>query len=148
MVEFAHVFETALDAMRSGKLDPDGDVLKLMLRASDVLADHVQAAKGQGAVDEARTHAMAGELAALTSSEPLPTLAPVGSAGEPAADEWGFTPLKFEVESPSAAPGSWRLVMRPTAAMYAKGHDALLFLRELSRLSDLSVSLDQSALPD
>ena len=34
MVEFAHVFETTLDLMRSGKLDPDPDSLKVMLRAS------------------------------------------------------------------------------------------------------------------
>jgi two-component system chemotaxis sensor kinase CheA len=149
MVEFAHVFETALDEMRSGKLDPDPDSLKLLLRASDVLADHVQAAKGEGTVDEARAHAMADELAALTAGEALPA-ADASAAGdsEGGADEWGFTPLKFEpLEMDVASGGGWRLVMRPTAAMYAKGHDALLFLRELGRLGDTIATLDQSALP-
>ncbi len=143
MVAFAHVFETALDAMRSGKLDPDGDVLKLMLRASDVLADHVAAAKGQGVVDVARGNAMAEELEALTAiDDPAPSV-----AGEPAGDEWGFKPLQFDVAEP-APESAWRLSMRPNAAMYAKGHDALLFLRELGRLGPIETVLDASSLPD
>ena len=39
LVRFAHVFETALDCVRSNKLDADPDVLKVMLRSADVLAD-------------------------------------------------------------------------------------------------------------
>ncbi|GIK48782.1 MAG: chemotaxis protein CheA [Alphaproteobacteria bacterium] len=148
MVEFAHVFETALDAMRAGKLDPEPEVVKLMLRATDVLVDHVQAAKGEGAVDEGRAAAMADDLAALTSSE-----APKPAASEAAAattDEWGFAPLKFDFgdEASAASEAKWRLVMRPAPQMYAKGHDAALFLRELARLGDAQVSLDASALPD
>ncbi len=145
MVAFAHVFETALDLMRSGKLAPEPDVLKTMLRASDVLVDHVQTAKGEGSVDQARERAMLRELESLTNAE-APAAAAAAPAEAPAADEWGFTPQKFEFEEPQPAP--WRLVMRPTAAMYAKGHDALLFLRELQRLGDINVSLDASALPD
>jgi two-component system, chemotaxis family, sensor kinase CheA len=146
MVGFAHVFETALDLMRSGKLHPDPDVLKLMLRASDVLVDHVQAAKGEGAVDHARSQAMLLELEVLTTGGPAPSASVhAGPEDAPASDEWGFTPLKFDVED--APPAGWRLTMRPTAAMYANGHDALLFLRELSRLGDIKVTLDASALP-
>lgn len=147
MVAFAHVFENALDAMRSGKLDPDAEVLKLMLRAADVLADHVLAAKGEGAVDEARGQAMADELAALTSlEEPAPRAA---ASAAPAADEWGFTPLVFDLGETAAPPqGAWVLVLRPSAAMYAKGHDAALFLRELRRLGPIEITLDASALPE
>ena len=151
MVEFAHVFETTLDLMRSGKLDPDPDVLKIMLRASDVLVDHVQAAKGEGSVDEARAHAMADELAALTSSEPPARKAQAAAAddGSAAKDDWGFAPVQFDFGAAEEAPATgWRLVMRPTKAMYAKGHDALLFLRELSRLGEIEVALDATALPE
>ena len=45
LVRFAHVFETALDEMRSGRLAPSPDALKVMLRAADVLADLVRAAR-------------------------------------------------------------------------------------------------------
>lgn len=143
MVEFAHVFETSLDEMRSGRLDPDGNVIKTMLRASDVLADHVQAAKGEGVVDAARARAMAEELEALTAVPVASADAEMENSSE--TDEWGFAPLK--VELPDDTPAPWVLTMRPTAAMYAKGHDAALFLRELSRLGEIKVSLDASALP-
>ncbi len=152
MVSFAHVFETTLDAMRSGKLDPDPESVKLMLRAADVLADHVAAAKGEGAVDETRAHAMADELAALVAPEggapraSAAVAAPVADEG--GADDWGFKPLKFGDDDPPASPAGWRLIMRPTKAMYAKGHDALLFLRELSRLGPTATTLDTSWLPN
>ena len=71
LVRFAHVFETALDEMRSGRLAPDDYVLKEMLRAADLLADHVAAARGGPAVDEDRSTLIAAELAALTGA-PLP----------------------------------------------------------------------------
>src|SRR3569623_926048 len=64
LVRFAHVFETALDEMRSGRLAPSQEALKVMLRASDVLADHVSAARDAGAVDAARSAALAEELKA------------------------------------------------------------------------------------
>ncbi|HYD88806.1 MAG TPA: chemotaxis protein CheA [Vitreimonas sp.] len=151
LVAFAHVFETALDAMRSGKLEPDADAIKLMLRASDVLSDLVQAAKNDTSVDEARSAAMAAELEALTNgeAETAPDLAPVANADEPAADEWGFRPVRMEVDAPACpAPlAGWRLVMRPTAAMYAKGHDAAVLLRELARLAPLETKCDAAALP-
>jgi len=151
LVTFAHVFETALDAMRSGKLEPEPDSLKLMLRASDVLADLVQAAKNDAAVDEARSAAMAAELEALTNGEAKPADAPAPAAAEsePAGDEWGFRPVRMEVDAPACpAPISgWRLIMRPTAAMYAKGHDAAVLLRELARLAPIEATCDPAVLP-
>lgn len=143
MVEFAHVFETTLDEMRSGRLDPDPNAIKTMLRASDVLADHVLAAKGEGLVDSARARAMAEELEALTAAP----VALSATLAEPTSetDEWGFAPLKVDFSDDAPAP--WLLTMRPTAAMYAKGHDAALFLRELARLGEMKVSLDAAGLP-
>src|SRR5205085_1326316 len=57
LIRFAHVFETALDEMRSGRLAVANDVVKIMLRAADVLADLVRAARDGGGVDEALTAA-------------------------------------------------------------------------------------------
>src|SRR5215468_4082046 len=48
LVRFAHVFETALDEMRSGRLAASAEVLKVMLRAADVLADLVRAGRDGG----------------------------------------------------------------------------------------------------
>jgi two-component system chemotaxis sensor kinase CheA len=68
LVRFAHVFETALDEMRSGGLAPEDYVLKEMLRAADLLADHVAAARGGPAVDDDRSALLAQELANLTGA--------------------------------------------------------------------------------
>lgn len=146
LVKFAHVFETALDAMRSGTLDAEPDVVKLMLRASDVLADHVQSAKGEGAVDEARTQTMAEELAALTT--PPEDAAPAAEAAEgdeAATDEWGFRPLKMAILDAPA--DSWVLKVTPTNALYAKANDAALLLREVGRVGLADTTIDTSALP-
>lgn len=64
-VRFAHVFETALDHVRTGRLAATADVLKIMLRAADVLADLVRAARDGTAVDTARNLALAEELRGL-----------------------------------------------------------------------------------
>jgi len=144
LVKFAHVFETALDAMRSGTLDADPDVVKLMLRASDVLADHVQSAKGEGAVDEARTQTMADELAALTA--PPEDAAPVAVADASGEDEWGFRPLRMAILDAPA--DSWVLKITPANALYAKANDAALLLREVGRIGLADTTLDTSGLPD
>jgi chemotaxis protein histidine kinase CheA len=62
LVRFAHVFETVLDKVRSGTLATPPAVLGVFLRAADVLADLVRAARENGKVDEARTAAMVAEF--------------------------------------------------------------------------------------
>src|ERR1700739_1757691 len=62
LVRFAHVFETSLDHVRSGRMAAGPNVLNLLLRAADVLADLVRAAREGGAVDEARTAALVNEF--------------------------------------------------------------------------------------
>ncbi|MET0183545.1 MAG: chemotaxis protein CheA [Caulobacterales bacterium] len=146
LVKFAHVFETALDAMRSGSLDAEPETVKVMLRASDVLADHLSAAKGEGSVDDARTSAAAAELEALTAG---PTAEGSAAQGGSDADEWGFRPVQINLDiSEAPVADDWRLTIRPTAAMYAKGNDAALMLRELARLGEIEAALDTFSLPD
>src|SRR5690349_23858633 len=62
LIRFAHVFETALDEMRSGRLAVGADVLKTMLRAADVLADLVRAAHAGNEGDDPRAASLADEL--------------------------------------------------------------------------------------
>jgi two-component system, chemotaxis family, sensor kinase CheA len=140
LVGFAHVFETTLDAMRSGALDVTSDGLKILLRASDVLNDLVQNAKGLGDVDEGRVGALAEELESMVAPED----------GEAAADEpeedWGFKPVTLAIGADAPAAG-WTLHFKLTAAMFANGHDASVLLNELARLGAADVKLDASALP-
>jgi two-component system chemotaxis sensor kinase CheA len=147
LVRFAHVFETALDEMRSGRLAATDTVVKTLLRAADVLADLVRAAHDGGTADEAHSSALVEELKAL---------GPEGAGDEAESEEdWGdfsFQPLSAPA-FPGAAPaapatgGGWRVRFKPRADLYAKANEAALLLRELGRLGEIVVELDASGLP-
>jgi two-component system, chemotaxis family, sensor kinase CheA len=142
LVRFAHTFETTLDKVRSGTLKADEPVLKVLLRATDVLADLVQAAKTDGEIDPRRT---------AESSEDLEALWGGGeghSAAAPAqeADDFGFVPIQF-TPLPVAGPARWTVWFKPSSETYAKGNDAAFLLRELERLGPCETTLDVSQLP-
>lgn len=156
LVRFAHVFETLLDEIRSGRKPCDDPTVKTLLRAADLLADHIAAARGQApTVDEARSAALVAELEMLTHGEASPV--PAGPAPAPAAaaeeDEFGFRPVAFDLsalDAPAAVPPvgqRWRVVFRPHARMYANANEAGLLLRELARLGPAEVALDHAGVP-
>lgn len=170
LVRFAHVFETLMDELRSGRKECDDVTIKTLLRASDVLADHIAAAQGTGApVDAARSAGLVAELEVLTHGQAAVSVAPtpVVAANE---DDFGFTPLTLDLadfggpaelpsldlppldlpslETSAAAPtAGWRIVFRPHPRLYASANDVSLLLRELARLGPTSVELDASGLP-
>ena len=155
LVRFAHVFETLLDEIRSGRKPCDDPTVKTLLRAADLLADHIAAARGQSpAVDEARSAALVAELELLTHGEASPagavTAAPASTADE---DEFGFRPVVFDLSAldapagPVAGAARWRVAFRPHSQMYANANETGLLLRELSRLGPVAATLDHSALP-
>jgi len=153
LIRFAHVFETVMDMLRSGEMHLTDDVAKTLLRASDVLADHVEAARTGGKVDEARSAPILAELQALAGHEGLDDDGDGGLDG----GEIDFTPLTLSIEedaAPLAPPVPeiptaqvWEVYFRPRAEMYAKANDTALVLRELARLGKAEVVLDQSDLP-
>ena len=67
LLRFAHGFETALDALRCGRLAAKPTVLEVMLRAADVLAKLVRAAQTGDVPDPERGRVVANELLALSS---------------------------------------------------------------------------------
>ncbi|HVI34568.1 chemotaxis protein CheA [Phenylobacterium sp.] len=143
LVRFAHVFETTLDQVRSEKLAPTPDLLKVMLRSADVLTDLVRAARDGDSVDEARCEELAAELRAFAGGE--------DDASDPDDDGMGdldFQPLAVGVPAaPAPGAGGWTVMFRPRADLYAKANETVLLLRELSRLGEVEVELDASALP-
>ncbi len=156
LVRFAHVFETTLDDMRSGKLATEPAAVKVMLRAADILADHVSAARGQGVVDEAGSLRLVAELKALCGGgAPAPGAADdddvVMVDSEVEDDGFGdfdFTPVLVEIEAPAATTPTWRIGFKPSRAMYAKANETALLLRELDRIGVCQVTLNADGLPD
>ncbi|MCM2293454.1 chemotaxis protein CheA [Allorhizobium sp. BGMRC 0089] len=175
LVSFAHVFETTLDCVRSNKLEPTQDVLKVMLRSADVLADLTNAARDGGSVDESRSSGLVKELEALANGEmpapsstaaaPAPKAAksaapvakPVASApaaGKPApTDDSGFQPIPFsfeefpEEEEAVIIPPTLEVLFKPRRDLYAKGNDAALLLRDLSRIGEMSLNCNIDSVP-
>ena len=146
LVRFAHVFETALDALRSDRLSPTPDVLKTLLRAADVLTDLVRGARGGDSPDETRVAAAASELASLTEAQSSGPATKLGPSVIPLDD--GFAGLDFQPVQVSAPETTrWMVQFRPQPAMYAKANDATLLLRELLMLGTASVTLEAEALP-
>ncbi|NTJ41320.1 chemotaxis protein CheA [Agrobacterium larrymoorei] len=162
LVGFAHVFETTLDCVRSNKLDPNQDVLKVMLKSADVLADLTNAARDGGSVEESRTRGLVKELEALAngempsaSSAPEP-VAPKAAASAPApkpTDESGFQPVAFsfgdfeDAAIPLMETPTFNVTFKPRASLYSKGNEAALLLRDLSRIGEMSINCDMSELP-
>lgn len=161
LVSFAHVFETTLDCVRSNRLEPNQDVLKVMLRSADVLADLTNAARDGGGVDEARSRQLIKELEALANgelpqaaAESAPKTTPAGVApAAPVVNEEGFQPVAFSFDDfetgdePTIEPSTYEIVFKPKSDLYSKGNDATLLLRDLSRLGEMSIHCNMDTLP-
>jgi two-component system chemotaxis sensor kinase CheA len=186
LVRFAHVFETLMDELRSGRKDCDDVTIKTLLRASDVLADHIAAAQGTGpAVDVVRSAGLVAELEALTHGHAVPAAAVEAPVAVAVVDEddFGFTPLTLDLadfdaavvgdlpdladlssfadlpdlpdlpglpdlSAPAEVQAGWKIVFRPHPRLYASANDVDLLLRELARLGQTSVQLDETGLPN
>lgn len=169
LVAFAHVFETTLDCVRSNKLEPTPDVLKVMLKSADVLADLTNAARDGGSVDESRSRSLVKELEALANGQPLSQAAaapeapapapaaPAPVAAAPAApaptDSSGFQPIPFSFDDFPAAEEeakdlpNFEVLFKPRSDLYAKGNDAALLLRDLSRIGEMTIFCNMDTLP-
>lgn len=140
LVRFAHVFETTLDDVRSMRIEAGPPALKVMLRAADVLADLVRAARDGTVVDEGRNASLVEALAALRGPQ-------AEAEPEDGMDGLSFQPLAVSLlEEPSAA-RTWYISFTPQPTLYAQGNETALLLRELGRLGPISVSVDLSRLP-
>ena len=161
LVRFSHVFETLLDQIRSSKVEATEAVVAALLRAADMLADHVSAARSGQVADEVRSEQIGAALMALTaggateSFEPEPAeieglaFTPLTISLDAPVD---FTPVAFEpaaleVEAAPAAEPDWVIRFKPHNALYAKANDSALVLRELTGLGDAVVTVDESELP-
>lgn len=143
LVSFAHVFETALDKVRSGSLVPDADAMKLFLRAADALADLVTASRDGVVEDTAPYEAIEEEFNAL-----------IGGGTQEAEDDLSgldFQPVltSFEQpEEPQAPPRNvFTIRFRPLRELFAKANEPLALFRELARLGTLTCHCDFKNLP-
>lgn len=160
LVGFAHAYETLLDHVRDGRVELSEQVAALCIRANDIVADFVAAAKdgteleaGYGAEEKRQFDAltsddpdMAGEPMEEFDIDFVPVMVTIAGAEDDDNDVVAEEPLSLAVlddafEAPPLAPeaGHWIIRFTPHSELYARANDPLLLLRELGTLGDIKV---------
>jgi two-component system chemotaxis sensor kinase CheA len=148
LVNFAHVFETVLDAMRNGKLTATHEIMDVLLQANDVLSDLITMSRGGDAIPPNHGRECRAALERLMGIEPTE-----GDDEAPApADFEGldFTPVRADAFDEAGAGEDARtvgIVFRPKREMLRKANEPLYLLRELRTLGDLDLVAETDALP-
>jgi two-component system chemotaxis sensor kinase CheA len=148
LVQFAHTFETALDHVRSGKLVPAPEVMKIMLRAADVLADLVEASRDGREINEASYEAVATDVKGLTLVDGQEEVEePIDF--QPTVIDFGLPEISIEAapEVTEAPSHEYHINFTPHPELYANANETVLVLRELNRLGTMEAVCDASALP-
>jgi two-component system chemotaxis sensor kinase CheA len=156
LVTFAHVFETALDEIRSDRLEAGPALMKAMLRASDVLADLVTAARAGDEVEESLWRGLADEIASFCAKKEAP--APASASADPGgfvptpldlsfAPSPDFMPMPLDLSAFGPVSGEFRILFRPRVELYEKANETVVLLRELERLGEMTVVCDLSEVP-
>jgi two-component system chemotaxis sensor kinase CheA len=144
LVGFAHTFETVLDMVRSGTLAASGDVVKVLLRAGDKLADFVAAARnGSELVTDTDVEAELTNLSGATDE------AEKAAAAE--MESLQFTPVHVDLDdepAPQRPADAWKIRFAPHADLYAKANEPFLLIRELRTLGETEVGADVSGIPE
>lgn len=157
MQAYTHCFENLLGEVREGAVALTPDLVDLLLTALDVLRDHVEAARGQGAVpDDAAVmvrleaaRAPVEEKAAEASPQPASPAAPAPMLDfdlDALLDDLGGPPASAEAPPPDG-PATWLVHIRPHAGAMDNGGEPVLWLRELARLGGECVRCDAGGVP-
>ncbi len=149
LVQFAHTFETALDFVRSGKLNPTSEMMKIMLRAADVLADLVEASREGREINEASYETVASDIKSLTLIDGKEEVEEAIDF-QPTVIDFGFSGISVEAapEEEVSSSHEYRIGFTPQPELYANANETALVLRELNRLGTMEATCDASALPD
>ncbi len=132
LVQFAHVFEALLDRLRDNRIQQSEQIFNVIVRAGDVLAELVEAARTGRDVPPGFGAGVAAEMQDLFAGS---------QAVAPA-------PPKADRPEPEGAMQTYRIVFEPHRELFRHANEPLLLIRELKRLGELSVECISSALPD
>lgn len=148
LVSFAHVFETVLDFIRHGKLEPSESIMATLLRAGDVLTDLVTMAKDDAPVPDDFGAEVLSELNTIAHGDEGEGDADGGVAPEE-FDDIDFTPVTAEqlADAFDDRTRHIRIKFRPYPNLYRSANDPQLLLRELGKLGTLTVELAVDSLP-
>ena len=133
LVRYAHALETLLDLLRSHGQAPSAETTSLLMSATDILADLVDAAR----LERDPATGLEDEMVAQLEKTALLHGAAAAVAAEP--DQ----PAEM-----AASERDYQIVFLPHPDLFKRANEPLLILRELNRLGDTRVEADLSHLPD
>ncbi len=150
LVKFAHVFETVLDEMRSGKLAATREIVDSLLQANDVLTDLIAMSRSGDAIplnygSECRA-ALEQILRANSSGEQ----SEADDAAAPADfEDLDFIPVRVgEVDAPEdVGEFEYGIIFRPKPELLKNANEPLYILRELRKLGTLDLVVETNRLP-
>jgi two-component system, chemotaxis family, sensor kinase CheA len=149
LVCFAHAYETTLDQIRIGRLSPRPEVMRTVLRAADVLADLVAAARRGDQLDEATWLPVLEACRALSDG----STSIASESRATGAKIFDFQPIAGRSDqsnlqlAPERAARNYIIYFKPGRELYANANEAVLILRELARLGEMTVDCDATSLP-
>jgi two-component system chemotaxis sensor kinase CheA len=154
LIQFAHVFETVMDEVRKGNLATGPDVVDVLLRANDTLADLVEMARKGEAVapgygGDAR-HALEMLLngGGEASKPAAAAAAPPREKAE--TEEFSFVPIKADGfnENPAADQVKrYSIAFRPKPDVLKKSIDPGFLLSILRSMGTLELAADTAGIP-
>ncbi|MBL8593803.1 MAG: hypothetical protein ABS35_10250 [Kaistia sp. SCN 65-12] len=158
LVGFAHAYETLLDHVRDGRVELSEHVTALCIRANDIVADFVAAAKDGSELEAGYGAEEKHQFDALTSGDPdmagepmeefdidfVPVMVTIAGAEDDdvvAEEPLSLALLDDTFEAPPlvSEAGHWTIRFAPHAELYARANDPLLLLRELGTLGEIEV---------
>lgn len=157
LVRFAHRYETALDEVRSGKLTPDTDAVKLFFGAADHLSDLVRICRDDEEIPTEKSDQLLTQLDALLGD----------FEEEEEADTADFEPLGVsmsldlpDLDLPELEANddlasvlgdegkTFQIRFKPDFGVFETGNEPQMLLKNLSDLGKANISCDMVDLPD
>lgn len=134
LVQFSHKFEALLDLLREGQVEPTAELVDVLVRASDVVADLVEVAQSGAEAEDDYGADVLEEIEALLGSDEK-TASGAGAAQDAPAD------------ADEAGPRRFRIRFLPKSSLLQSANEPLLLIRELKGLGALEVEADTQSLP-
>lgn len=139
LVKFSHCFETALDLLRTRKLEATNDVMSILHRSSDFLADLVVAARDKTEPDQERMQFLITHLELLIGDE--------GEA-EDLSEAPSFTPIQLDFGEPDTpAADIYQIAFTAKPDLYRSGNEPGRIFQALSQIGEIHVTIDATKIP-
>jgi len=136
LASFTHIMEGLLDEMREGKREADSDVVNILLESVDEMRTLMTAYQDDEEPDVEQMQVLQKKLEKVCGMEP--------SAPSAAKEEGNEAGEAGEEDNRRLG---WQIEFEPHDDLLTTGNDPSLLLSELRDLGDVTLTMDDSALP-